>query len=273
MENLVNMKIGITGSSGNLGSYLFSQIASIKNHLAFPISSQNFNSEKLPAQDLDVVIHAATCYGRGGEKFSEIMSGNLVFPLKILELMGDQGIFINIDTVLEDNVSAYSFSKGSFRKACQFLIEQGFKGKIINVRLHSFYGLTPSKSDLIYNLTRQFLQNITPIDLTKCEQKRDFIFIEDVVSGVASIVENLDSFPAGFSEVDIGSGRALPLKDIVMMIKEATKSHSEINFGAIALRRNEPMNLCADITKMQKLNWHPTVSIEEGITKIINSIT
>ncbi len=266
-----NMQIGITGSSGNLGSQLLSKINSMENHEAFPIVASKFDSKESRLENFDVIIHSATCYGRNGENFSEIISGNLVTPLKILESI-KSGIFINIDTVLQDDVSKYAFSKGCFRKACKFLVDQGSEIKIVNLKLHSFYGTQPSKSDIIYNLTNQFLQNIAEINLTECRQKKDFIFIEDVISGITSILQNLSSIPNGFNEFEIGTGRALPMKEIVLKIKELTDSSSQINFGAIPLRRNEPMNLCADITEMKKLGWYPKISIEDGIANIIANI-
>ncbi len=266
------MKIGITGASGNLGSQLLPRLNSIKNNQIFPIVASNFSVEKSALEMLDVVIHSATCYGRNNENFSEIMSGNLLVPLKILEVMKGGQTFINIDTVLQDDVSSYAFSKGCFRESCKFLIDQGFKAKIINIRLHSFYGIQSSKSDMIYNLTKQFLQNVASIDLTVCLQKRDFVFIEDVVDGIVAVTKNLNLLPDGFSEIEIGSGRALALKDIVLMIKELTNSTSRINFGAIPLRQNEPMNLCADIAKMTELGWSPKTSIEDGIVNIIKNI-
>ena len=87
------------------------------------------------------------------------------------------------------------------------------------------------------------------------------------------MIENADSFLEGFNEVGIGASISIPLRDIVLMIKELTKSKSTLKFGAIALRRNKPMKLCADISKMNDLNWYPKVSIEEGIRKIIKKIT
>lgn len=274
-----HMRIGITGASGNLGREISSKISQLQDNQILPISVSNFDiqnsceSLEKEISELDIIIHCATCYGRNGEDLSDLMLGNLTIPLKILENLNDDKIFINIDTVLEENISGYSFSKGSFLRSCKFLIDQGHKGKIINVKLHGFYGIKPNSRDLMYNLTKQFIENKESIDLTKCEQKRDYIFIDDVVCGINAIVENVDSFSEGFNEVEIGTSKSIPLKDIILMIKDLTNSRSKINFGAIPLRKNEPADLCADISKMKDLNWHPKTSIEEGIKKIIKEIT
>ncbi len=267
------MKIAVVGASGNLGSEIISKFNLIKNCEVFPVSASNFDDKSFIENNFDAIVYSATSYGRNGEKFSEMMSANLVTPLKILELTKKNQVFINIDTALEENVSDYAFSKGSFRRACQFLVEQGVKNKIINLRLQSFYGLKPNKSDLLYSLTNQFLKNVDSIELTAGKQKKDFIFIEDVVSAIVLVFEKLNEFPNGFHELEIGSGQSMPLRDIILMIKDLTKSSSLLNFGAIPLRRSEPMNLCADITKMKKLGWNPKTSLKEGIFKIIKSIS
>jgi len=269
LGNRGKMKIGITGASGNLGSAILDKINSATKHQAFPISSFSF-VEKSYFDEFDVIIHCATCYGRKEEKFSEVMSANLMVPLKILDSIKENKIFINIDSPLPKNLSPYSFTKSAFKEACQFLMNQGLDAKIINIKLHNFYGGENSNQlDLIHNFTSQLLQN-KELNLTNCEQKRDFISIEDVLSAMVTILENLHSFPRKFSEVEIGSGKAISLKEIILMIKEATKSSSVINLGAISLRKNEPMELCADLMQMKKLNWQPKVSIEQGIADVIS---
>jgi nucleoside-diphosphate-sugar epimerase len=265
------MKIAITGASGNLGSELLAKFKSESLEVS-ALSLLNFNPDNISENQFDVLIHAGTCYGRNGEKFSDIILANLLIPLKIMELAKPK-FFINIDTTLEEKVSNYAFSKACFSKACRHLIEQGLDVKIINVKLHNFYGTKPSKSDLIYNLTRQFLQNIDSIDLTEGEQKRDFIFIEDVVFAIDAMMKNLNLFSEKFNEVEVGTGESISVKDVVLTIKNLTKSKTIPNFGAIPLRKNEPANLFADVKEMKKFNWVAKTSIEEGINKIIKNIT
>ena len=166
------MKIGITGASGNLESELSSKISQSNSNQVLPISISEFDINRSPKKyfdDVDLIIHCATCYGRNVEEISDVMLGNLGVPLKILEKIKTNKVFINIDTILKDGVSGYSFSKGCFLKTAKFLVGQGYEGKIINVKLHSFYGVKSNSRDLIYNLTKQLLENNDVIELTQCE--------------------------------------------------------------------------------------------------------
>ena len=79
------MKIAITGTSGNLGSELLAKFKSESLEVS-ALSLLNFNPDNISENQFDVLIHAGTCYGRNGEKFSDIILANLLTPLKIMEL-------------------------------------------------------------------------------------------------------------------------------------------------------------------------------------------
>jgi UDP-glucose 4-epimerase len=82
----------------------------------------------------------------------------------------------------------------------------------------------------------------------------------------------MNLFSEIFSEVEAGTGESVSIKDVVLKIKNLTKSKTIPNFGAIPLRKNEPANLCADIKEMKKFNWIAKTSLEDGINKIIKNI-
>ena len=68
------------------------------------------------------------------------------------------------------------------------------------------------------------------------------------------MMKNLNLFSEKFNEIEVGTGESISVKDVVLKIKNLTKSKTIPNFGAIPLRKNEPANLCADIKEMQKLS-------------------
>ena len=69
--------------------------------------------------------------------------------------------------------------------------------------------------------------------------------------------------------IEIGSGVALKLQEFVEEIKHLTQSQSQLLYGAVARRLNEPAELKADISKLQSLGWGPKVSIREGLAETI----
>ena len=98
----------ITGATGFLGSHLTQKFVNeghtviiLKksdfdtrriNHLLNKIISYDIDKIELETpfreNSIDAVIHTATLYGRGNEKYSDLVDVNLLFPLKVLELSG-----------------------------------------------------------------------------------------------------------------------------------------------------------------------------------------
>jgi CDP-paratose synthetase len=117
----LNKKIIITGVNGFLGSKIainqilsgntviglirkssdLSRLDHIRNHLSLvEIDYKTF--DKCFFENVDAVIHTATCYGRYNESFSDILAANVTFPLKLLEesIAADVPVFLNTDSFL-----------------------------------------------------------------------------------------------------------------------------------------------------------------------------
>ncbi len=114
------------------------------------------------------------------------------------------------------------------------------------------------------------LDKSNSIDLTKGDQQRDFVYYQDVLSAYLHVIKNLDQLKDAFNEFEIGSGQCFPVKEIVNTIKKLTNNTTtQLNFGKVPLRKNEPMKLVADIGKLSILGWCPKTSLEEGLQEMI----
>jgi nucleoside-diphosphate-sugar epimerase len=111
--------------------------------------------------------------------------------------------------------------------------------------------------------------NDEKVDMTKGEQERDFIYIEDAVESYSAIIRHAETF-IGFIEMDIGSGTTVQIKDLASRIKRMTDSKSIINFGAIPYRKNEPMYACANISLLKRTGWNSKYEIEDGLRETID---
>ena len=94
---------------------------------------------------------------------------------------------------------------------------------------------------------------------------RDFCYIEDIVSGIISAAENYnDSKP-----INLASGKETTIREIAEIIKK------QINYdGKIIWDENMPVgpnrrNVSIELAR-EKINFHPKVSLEEGIKKTID---
>jgi nucleoside-diphosphate-sugar epimerase len=117
-------------------------------------------------------------------------------------------------------------------------------------------------------MVQKMLQNDHIINLTKAEQNRDFLFIDDLVS-VYDLMLNSNIKYNFFEEFSVGSGVNTNLKEILEFIKNKTNSNSILNYGAIQYRNDELMQSNNDISPLIELGWKPNTTIKEGLLKVI----
>lgn len=286
------MIILLTGSTGFLGSYLLkSFVKSGYEVIALKRSTSNtyrindylkkvtlYNIDKVNLEDIfkkhkiNIVINTVTNYGRIDNKISSILDTNLIFGLKLLEesVNSNAKAFINTDTLLERNINAYALSKAQLVDWIKFLSNKNTK--MVNIKIEHMYGALDDENKFIYWLINKLKQNVEKIDLTSGVQKRDFIYIDDIVNAYEIIIQNINTF-SNYEEFELGSGNSIEVKNFVEKIYQEILNKqtlsTKLNFGAVSYRDNENMNIQANIEKLTNLAWKPKVSIEDGIKKIL----
>lgn len=217
---------------------------------------------------IDVLYNFAAKYQHPGVENIEILHANFYIPaqifLKSLELQISR--FITIDTSLPRKINFYSFSKKLFAEFGQFFSESNnlTRHEFINAELEYFYGEDEPENRFIpWLLNNLFLHN--PIDLTDGLQKRDFIYIDDVVSILLHLAE-IKEFPA-YLNFPIGTGCAPTIREIVEYLKTVTNSRSPLNFGTIAKRPGEPSTQ-ANLSTMRAYNISINYNWKRGMEKM-----
>lgn len=217
------------------------------------------------------IIHCATDYGRGGHTAAQIVDVNVLFPLTLLTCGVRHGMefFINTGTLLEKNTNDYALSKHQFQ---EWLQKYSTQTVCVNLSLEHFYGHDNDSSKFITWLIRQTLAGQS-IPLTKGEQKRDFLYISDVVDAYLTILRNIFSFDKSYHQFEVGSGQAILIKDLVLQISKICAPHMAVyKFGEIPYRPNERMDSKVDITPLSRLGWAPKVPLAEGLKRTVDSI-
>ncbi len=105
--------------------------------------------------------------------------------------------------------------------------------------------------------------------MTKGEQKRDFIHIDDVISAYIILLDNMHQIKDPFFELDIGSGKAISIREFVEKIHYLTKSESYLNFDALPYRKDEVMHSQADTSILKSLGWRCSHDIDSGLAEVI----
>jgi len=289
------MVVAITGGTGFLGSYIVEELLkndhtvivlkrttsdiwrlkNIQKQITFyDIDSPENINLFFSQHKVDCIIHTATNYGRNEKYFSELVNANLFLPLRILEasLKNSVPVFINTDTFISrenvkvDYLSSYQLSKRQFFEWAELYCKDI---KFINFRLEHPYGPKDNDSKFVVQIIKSLLKNET-INATKGEQKRDFIYVSDAAKAFSFTLSNINSFPKGVQDIELGTGTSISIKDFINMAHSQSMSESKLSFGALPYRNNEIMDSTADINKLLAIGWKPDITIESGIQKIID---
>lgn len=95
--------------------------------------------------------------------------------------------------------------------------------------------------------------------------KRDFTFIDDIVSGVLLAIDHT----SGFEVINLGNSHPVELGNFIEILERELGSSVKKNM--MPMQPGDVLATYADITKAKSmLNWQPTTSIEEGLKKFIS---
>lgn len=220
--------------------------------------------------DINMVIHTATLYGRKNEQNSDMIKANLEFPINVLmeAIKHNVETFINTDTILVKNISPYALTKSQFAQWLDFYSD---KIRVINLRLDHFYGPNDKPVKFVAWLIEQFRANVEKIDLTEGSQTRDFIYIDDVIRAFLCVIENEQKIKLGQkNDFEVGTGSLTSIKELVTMLKDLMgNTTTKLNFGAVPYRKHEVLSYRVNTTALQALDWNAVVPVQEGLKKII----
>lgn len=224
---------------------------------------------------VDTIIHTATEYGRGASPLYGILDANLLLPLRLAELGMQRGVrtFINTDSFFNksghsySNLLNYSLSKKSL---LIWLEKLSTSLKIINVVLEHMYGPGDADTKFVEGVIQRVGVRQEPhMALTHGHQRRDFVFIDDVVQAYLRLVDYGRQNEFRFETFELGTGQATQVRDFVLCVKQLSGSATELGFGDIPYRADEIMHSAADISRLERLGWSPTVSVPEGVKRIL----
>jgi len=282
----------LTGATGFLGSHLLEALLNkghkvivLKrstsdcwriSHLLDQVVSYDVDLKPLELpfeqQPIDTVIHTACHYGRNGSDLNEIVETNLMFGLRLLDLslVYNTGTFINTDTLLNKNLNVYSLSKGQF---VEWLKQSSNNIRVINLKLEHMYGGKDDIAKLAPWVLSQLKADQSEIKLTKGEQSRDFIYIDDVVNAYLIILERLQDL-TDYNEFDVGTGELITVRHFIEELKKAYEvefgiSDTKLNFGIIPYREGEMMAVGLNNQPLIDLGWSVNTNLEDGLKKVV----
>ena len=104
------------------------------------------------------------------------------------------------------------------------------------------------------------------IKCTDGRQIRDYLYVKDAASALVSFLESKVSGP-----VNIASGNALQVRDILKLIAEITGRGELLKLGTLETRKNEAKIIKADVTRLNnEVGWELGNSIEDGLITTVD---
>jgi UDP-glucuronate 4-epimerase len=109
-----------------------------------------------------------------------------------------------------------------------------------------------------------------PIDVfNHGDMRRDFTFIDDIVSGVLAVTDGPPAGPELHARLyNIGNHRSEPLMRFIGVIEQALGRKAEINF--LPMQPGDVKETYADISAIQRdFGFRPATSIDQGIPRFV----
>jgi nucleoside-diphosphate-sugar epimerase len=289
---IIKMKILLTGATGFLGSHLLPELIRkdykviiVKRSFSDPWRIRDclplvksFDIDKINIEEIfhknkiDVIMHLATDYGKkNSNDITQMLQCNIELPTKLLQMGAKykNTVFINTHTSADSKYTLYSAMKNAFLEIMNYFVAN-HEMRFINLKLEYMYGEKDDNTKFI-PFVLESIFNKTEIKASGGQQKRDFIYVKDVVDAYLKVLDNLGKLRKKYLLCEIGTGKSIPLKNFVIKAEKISGHKANIKWGTISYRKNETFDSKANINLAKKLlNWHPKVSLGKGLENTIN---
>lgn len=131
-------------------------------------------------------------------------------------------------------------------------------------RIFHLFGPNEHPERLVSSIIFSLL-NGRSIKCTAGSQIRDILHVEDVASALVNLL-----ISKAEGTVNIGRGKATPLKEVMELIGQITHNSHLLHMGALPINPSDPPVLIPDVTRLkEEIGWSPKYSLTEGLTATV----
>lgn len=269
--------------SPELKKYRLSAFEKDKNFKFIKADISDFEAMSVIFQTykIDAVINLAA---RAGVRYSLVnpfvyYETNSTGTVNLLELCKDYGVkkfvlastsslYAGLETPFSEDrpvntpISPYAASKKSAEVSC-YTYHFLYGIDVTIVRYFTVYGPAGRPDMSIFKFI-SWIDKDTPITLYgDGSQSRDFTFVEDIADGTVRALKDV-----GYEIINLGNNNPHKLSYAIELISKNLQK--KVNYIFKPFHKADMMATWAEVKKAKDiLNWHPTVSLEEGIEKTI----
>jgi nucleoside-diphosphate-sugar epimerase len=274
------MKIGITGSSGLIGSLFILKYGHDYDLIQFSGDMTNFEAvNKFMKTDFDIVFHLASVipkYDVNGMPLDQSFSSNIVGTKNIAKAaskFNTKVIFTSTQRVYEnknqlkiteedklkpDDKDEYGKSKLESEQIIQnFLKPDNF----VILRISNIYGTSPVRFSIIDSIAKSLVVDKEVKIGLNPKILRDYIHIDDLLTALNLSINHKGIF-------NICDGKSYNGTDLINFFKIISGKIPKITFG-----NNSPNNIVLDNTKVKnQMKFIPKFNLNEGIKKVLSDM-
>ena len=176
---------------------------------------------------------------------------------------------------LESTNEPYAIAKIAGIKLCGAFNSQ-YGTNYISVMPSNLYGIGdnyhPENGHVLPMLLRRFHEAKLNDDQTVSvwgtgKPKREFLFADDMAEACFYLMENYQAADIG-ELINIGTGEEISIRDLAYLIKKVVGFNGEIVFDTT--KKDGTMLKKMDVSRLEKLGWKYTTTLEEGIRETYN---
>tara|TARA_Y100000590_G_scaffold450538_1_gene590378 strand:+ start:4040 stop:4918 length:879 start_codon:yes stop_codon:yes gene_type:complete len=287
-EFWANKSVLITGSGGFVGRHLCrnlvqagANVVGLDRHnniqselfgfLAGDITDPDTISKALDTYSPAIVFHLAAA-GASDPFLSEkkAINVNTIGTINLLNAIQGQVKIVVARTPAElDLNSPYAVSKAAGWEFCSMYAR--LKGwPVVGAMIYQCYGPGQSSKNVL-PAALDALRKGVKFPLSPGDQIRDWVFVDDVASGLMSSAQSALE-PA--TTVDISTGVGTKLREVVEILYKLTGCNLSPSFGTLPYRSGESMSVLGNAERTDTLiGWKAKTILEEGLSIFIDSET
>lgn len=224
-----------------------------------------------------VVFHLASRFlaGHTPEDIPDLIASNIQFGAELIEAMGlsETALLVNAGTSWQhyesrdySPVNLYAATKQAFEALLQYYVEAGGL-RCVTLKLFDTYGPNDPRPKLFHLLGR-VAASAEPLAMSPGEQLIDLVHIDDVTRAFLLAAQRLLAGEVvGAESYGVSSGRPIPLRELVAIYAQVSGRRLNIEWGGRPYRNREVMKPWS--TGPSLPGWHPCVSLEEGIRRLL----